>query len=154
GDTDKDSHLELPTVSHTIKQFNATDFKPFVAGIKAGASSVMVGHLNVPAVANSGTPSSLSKEVIQHYLKDSLGFKGLVISDALNMKAVADKYGKTEVVVKAFEAGCDILLYPESVQESIKAIAGKVRSGAISEKEINQRCMKVLMAKFHAYFPI
>ena len=154
GDTDKDSHLELPTVSHTIKQFNATDFKPFVAGIKAGASSVMVGHLNVPALDNSGTPSSLSKKVIQHYLKDSLGFKGLVISDALNMKAVADKYGKTEVVVKAFEAGCDILLYPESVQESIKAIADKVRSGAISEKEINQRCMKVLMAKFHAYFPI
>lgn len=153
GDTDKDSHIELPTVSHTIKQFNATDFKPFVAGIKAGTSSVMVGHLNVPALDNSGTPSSLSKKVIQHYLKDSLGFKGLVISDALNMKAVADKYGKTEVVVKAFEAGCDILLYPESVQESIKAIADKVRSGAISEKEINQRCMKVMMAKFNAYFP-
>lgn len=153
GDTDKDSHYELPTVSHTIKQFNATDFKPFVAGIKAGTSSVMVGHLNVPALDNSGTPSSLSKKVIQHYLKDSLGFKGLVISDALNMKAVADKYGKTEVVVKAFEAGCDILLYPESVEESIKAIADKVRSGAISEKEIDKRCMKVLMAKFHAFFP-
>jgi beta-N-acetylhexosaminidase len=153
GDTDKDSHYELPTVSHSIKQFNATDFKPFVAGIKAGASSVMVGHLNVPAIDNSGTPSSLSKKVIQHYLKDSLGFKGLVISDALNMKAVADKYGKTEVVVKAFEAGCDILLYPESVEESIKAIAAKVRNGEISQKEIDKRCMKVLMAKFHAFFP-
>ena len=91
--------------------------------------------------------------MIQHYLKDSLGFKGLVISDALNMKAVADKYGKVEVVVKAFEAGCDILLYPESVEESIQAIAAKVRNGEISEKEINERCSKVLMAKFHAYFP-
>ncbi len=154
GDTDKDSHFELPTVSHTIQQLNATDFKPFVAGIKAGASSVMVGHLNVPALDNSGTPSSLSKKIIQHYLKDSLGFKGLVISDALNMKAVADKYGKTEVVVKAFEAGCDILLYPESVQESIQAIATKVRNGEISEKEIDRRCRKILMAKFHAYFPV
>ncbi len=153
GDTDKDSHYELPTVSHTIKQFNTTDFKPFVAGIKAGTSSVMVGHLNVPALDSSGTPSSLSKKVIQHYLKDSLGFKGLVISDALNMKAIADQYGKTEAVVKAFEAGCDILLYPESVEESIRAIAAKVRNGEISEKEVSQRCSKVMMAKFHAYFP-
>jgi beta-N-acetylhexosaminidase len=153
GDTDKDSHFELPTVSHTTSVFNAIDFKPFRAGIKAGASTVMIGHLQVPALDNSGTPSSLSKKVIQGYLHDSLGFKGLVISDALNMKAVAEKYGKTEVVVKAFEAGCDILLYPESVSESISAIAQKVQKGAISEKDINARCLKVLKAKYHALHP-
>lgn len=153
GDTDKDSHFELPTVSHTTSIFNAIDFKPFRAGIKAGASTVMIGHLQVPALDNSGTPSSLSKKVIQGYLQDSLGFQGLVISDALNMKAVADKYGKTEVVVKAFEAGCDILLYPESVSESIAAIARKVKKGDISEKEINARCLKVLKAKYHALHP-
>lgn len=152
GDTDKDSHFELPTVSHTKAQFFSTDFPPFKAGIKAGTSSVMIGHLNVPSLDNSGTPSSLSKKVIQGYLQDSLGFKGLVISDALNMKAVADKYGKTEVVVKAFEAGCDILLYPESVSESIDAIVSKVKSGKISEKEINARCLKVLKSKHHAIF--
>lgn len=152
GDTDKDSHFELPTVSHSKEVFFSTDFPPFKAGIKAGTSSVMIGHLNVPSLDNSGTPSSLSKKVIQGYLQDSLGFKGLVISDALNMKAVADKYGKTEVVVKAFEAGCDILLYPESVSESIDAIVNKVKSGKISEKEINARCLKVLKAKHHAIF--
>jgi beta-N-acetylhexosaminidase len=152
GDTDKDSHFELPTVSHTKAHFFSTDFPPFKAGIKAGTSSVMIGHLNVPSLDNSGTPSSLSKKIIQGYLQDSLGFKGLVISDALNMKAVADKYGKTEVVVKAFEAGCDILLYPESVSESIDAIVSKVKSGKISEKEINARCLKVLKAKHHAIF--
>lgn len=152
GDTDKDSHFELPTVSHTKAHFFSTDFPPFKAGIKAGTSSVMIGHLNVPSLDNSGTPSSLSKKIIQGYLQDSLGFKGLVISDALNMKAVADKYGKTEVVVKAFEAGCDILLYPESVSESIDAIVSRVKSGKISEKEINARCLKVLKAKHHAIF--
>lgn len=152
GDTDKDSHFELPTVSHTRADFNKTDFPPFRAGIKAGTSSVMVGHLNVPSLDNSGTPSSLSKKVIRRYLQDSLGFKGLVISDALNMKAVADKYGHTEVVVKAFEAGCDILLYPESVKESIQAIAQKVKKGDIAEKEINSRCLKVLRAKYHVLF--
>lgn len=154
GDTDKDSHYELPTVSHSVKEFGKTDFPPFRAGIKAGTSSVMIGHLNVPALDNSGTPSSLSKKVIQGYLRDSLGFQGLVISDALNMKAVADKYGKTEVVVKAFEAGCDILLYPESVSESIAAIVKKVKQGEISEKEINERCKKVLKAKYHSLYGV
>ena len=152
GDTDKDSHFELPTVSHTKAEFFKTDFPPFLSGINAGTSSVMVGHLNVPSLDNSGTPSSLSKKIIKGYLQDTLGFKGLVISDALNMKAVADKYGQTEVVVKAFEAGCDILLYPESVSESIAAIVSKVKSGKISEKEINERCLKVLKAKHHAIF--
>lgn len=152
GDTDKDSHFELPTVSHSKADFSKLDFPPFRAGIKAGTSTVMVGHLNVPSLDNSGTPSSLSRKVIQGYLQDSLQFKGLVISDALNMKAVADKYGNTEVVVKAFEAGCDILLYPESVKESIEAIAKKVKKGEISEKQINDRCLKVLKAKYHALY--
>lgn len=148
GNTDKDSHLELPTVSESLKELKAIDFLPFKEGIKAGASSVMVGHLNIPALDNSGLPSSLSKRIIQGYLQDSLGFNGLIISDALNMKAVADKYGKIEVVVKAFEAGCDILLFPESVTEAIQAISSKVKSGQLSKLEIDKRCLKVLKEKY------
>ena len=150
GDTDKDSHLELPTVNHTQTQFQAVDFVPFYRTIDEGVSAVMVAHLNVPSLDSSGTPSSLSAKVIKNWLQDSLGFKGLVISDALNMKGVANHYGKTEVVVKAFMAGNDILLFPESVDEAIDAIAQAVKSNRISEKEINQRCKKVLQAKFHA----
>ncbi|MES2587421.1 MAG: glycoside hydrolase family 3 N-terminal domain-containing protein [Bacteroidota bacterium] len=150
GDTDKDSHLELPTVSHSKEQFETIDFLPFEAGIKAGASSVMVGHLNVPNLDNSDVPSSLSKTIIQDYLKKNLNFKGLVISDALNMKAVADKYGKIDVVVKAFEAGNDILLFPENVEDAINAIAKKVQAGEISEADIDERCLKILNAKHHA----
>jgi beta-N-acetylhexosaminidase len=153
GDTDKDSHFELPSVSRTIENFKSVDFKPFEAGIKAGASTVMIAHLNIPALDDSGIPSSLSSKIIKNYLKDSLLFKGLVISDALNMKAVADKYGKIDVVVKAFEAGNDILLYPENIAESIQAIANKVKSGEITEKEIDTRCLKVLKAKYHAFHP-
>lgn len=147
GNTDKDSHLELPTVSQSLKTIEAIDFYPFIEGINAGASAVMIGHLNVPALDDSGLPSSLSKKIIQDVLKGQLGFKGLVISDALNMKAVADKYGKTDVVVKAFEAGCDILLFPESVSDAITAIKQKVNKGEISKKEIDERCMKILLAK-------
>jgi beta-N-acetylhexosaminidase len=147
GDTDKDSHLELPQISKSFKTLDAVDFYPFREGIAAGASTVMVGHLNVPALDSSGTPSSLSKVTIQKYLKEYLGFKGLVISDALNMKAITNKYGKTEAVVKAFEAGCDILLFPESVDDAIKAIAKKVRSGAIKLEDIDERCLKILKKK-------
>lgn len=150
GDTDVDSHLELPIVNNSYAQINAIDFFPFRSGIRAGASSVMIGHLNVPALDPTGTPSSLSALTIQKYLIGELGFKGLVISDALGMKAVADKYGKTEVVVKAFEAGCDILLFPESVGDAIEAIEKKVNEGGISIETINQRCAKVLMAKYKA----
>jgi beta-N-acetylhexosaminidase len=147
GNTDTDSHLELPKVNQSLKTIQAIDFYPFREGIHAGASTVMVAHLNVPALDKSGTPSSLSKRVIKGYLQDTLGFKGLVVSDALNMKAVADRYGKTEVVVRAFEAGCDILLFPESVHDAIEAIAKKVQEGKISKLEIDTRCRKVLLAK-------
>jgi len=150
GDTDTDSHLELPRVNNTYKHIKAIDFVPFVEGIDAGASTVMIAHLSVPALDSTGTPSSLSKPIIHSYLKGELGFKGLVVSDALGMKAVADRYGKTEVVVKAFQAGCDILLMPESVVDAIAAIEAKVKKGEITEEEINIRCKRVLAAKHKA----
>jgi beta-N-acetylhexosaminidase len=150
GDTDKDSHEELPTVNHTLTQFQAVDFVPFERTIRNGVSAVMVAHLNVPALDNSGTPSSLSKKVIKNWLQDTLGFKGLVVSDALNMKGVADHFGKEEVVVKAFLAGNDILLFPESVGGAIDGILQAVREGRVTESEIRERCKKVLMAKHAA----
>ena len=150
GDTDQDSHFQLPTVSHTKEQFEVNDFIPFRSGIAAGTSAVMVAHLNVPALDDSGTPSSLSKKVIREYLRKDLNFKGLVISDALNMKAVSDKYGKAEVVAMAYIAGCDILLYPESISEAIALIKKKVDSGELTMADIDDRCSHVLHAKYKA----
>ncbi|XOV68094.1 MAG: glycoside hydrolase family 3 N-terminal domain-containing protein [Fluviicola sp.] len=150
GDTDTDSHKELPLVNNSYLQIKAIDFVPFQDGIDAGASTVMIAHLNVPSLDSTGTPSSLSKPIIHGYLKGELGYEGLIVSDALGMKGVSNKYGKTEVVVKAFEAGCDILLMPESVVEAIDAIESKVKSGKISEDEINIRCKRILAAKYKA----
>lgn len=150
GDTDTDSHKELPVVNNSYLQIRAIDFVPFQEGINAGASTVMIAHLNVPSLDSTGTPSSLSKPIIHGYLKGELGYDGLVVSDALGMKAVADRYGKTEVVVKAFEAGCDILLMPESVVSAIDAIEAKVKQGVISEEEIDIRCKRILAAKHKA----
>lgn len=150
GDTDMDSHLTLPTVNKSLQELEIIDWTPFKMGRLAGASAVMMAHLNVPALDDSGTPTSLSRKVIQDYLKGKLKFSGLVISDALNMKAVSERYGETEVVVKAFEAGNDILLYPSNIASSIAAIKEKVLSGAIDSVALDERCLKVLKAKYHA----
>lgn len=148
GDTDIDSHLDLPVISNSYAHLNAIDFFPFRSGIRAGASSVMMGHLSVPALDPSGMPSSLSKTIIHDYLKAELGFKGLVISDALGMKGVTRQYGKIDVVVRAFEAGNDILLFPEDVHESMNRIVEMVNLGTISIEEIDNRCRKILIAKY------
>ncbi len=150
GDTDKDSHHDLPLVRLTLKQFEAINFLPFVRSIQAGVSSVMVAHLETPALDSLTKASSLSSIVIKDILQGNLQFEGLVISDALNMKAVSDRFGKKEVVVRAFLAGNDILLFPESIGDAIAAIAQEVEKGTISEKELNARCKKVLKAKYWA----
>ncbi len=150
GDTDKDSHHDLPLVRLTMKQFEAINFLPFVRSIQAGVSSVMVAHLETPALDSVSKASSLSSIVIKDILQGNLNFEGLVISDALNMKAVANQYEKSEVVVRAFLAGNDILLFPESIGEAIAAISKEVESGKITEKELNARCKKILKAKYWA----
>jgi beta-N-acetylhexosaminidase len=148
GDTDKDSHLELPTVSRSLADLEKVDLMPFQKGIASGAGSVMIAHLNVPALDKSGTPSSLSSIIIKNELIGKMHFEGLVFSDALNMKGVADAYGKDEVAVKAFEAGCDVLLCPQDVSSAIRKIADKVKEGKLSKTEIEQRCLKILRNKY------
>ncbi len=148
GNTDKDSHLELPTISQTEDLIISEELPPFEAGMNAGAPATMIAHLRIPTIDDSGIPMSLSKEAIKVLLKGKMNYKGLVVSDALNMKAVSDLYGKTDVVVKAFEAGCDILLYPESVKDAIAAIKNKVLNGEIKSEEIDERCKRILVAKY------
>lgn len=147
GDTDVDSHKGLPVISHTQDEVMLHDVMPFKFGFNKGLPSVMIAHLSIPSLDKSGTPASLSKVIVTDILKKQLNYKGLIISDALNMKGVADHYGKTEVVVKAFKAGIDILLFPESVEEAIAAIEAEVKKGKISEADIDARCLKLLKAK-------
>ena len=88
--------------------------------------------------------------MIQTYLRKELNFKGLVISDALNMKAITNKYGKSEAVAMAYAAGCDVLLYPESIEDAIDLIVKKVKSGDLDRKTVDERCANVLRAKYKA----
>ena len=149
GDTGKDSHKTLPVVPFSRERLDTFELYPFQQMIKAGVSTVMTAHLYVPAL--DSTPhlaSSLSKPIVTGILKDSLGFKGLIISDALNMKGVTKYFPPGVVEVKALVAGNDILEFVQDVPLAIKKIRKAVAKGLISWNEINQHCKKVLAAKY------
>ncbi|MAN04498.1 MAG: beta-N-acetylglucosaminidase [Owenweeksia sp.] len=147
GDTDSDSHKTLPTVSHNMERLNSVELKPYGGLINKGLGSVMVAHLNVPALDNTGTPTSLSKKVITDHLKQQMGFTGLVFTDALNMKGVADLYPPGEVDVRALLAGNDVLLFSEDVKTAKEKIRDALKAGRITEEEINDRVYRILLTK-------
>lgn len=153
GDTDQDSHKTLPVVNKSKQALERFDWVPYKMGRLSGASAVMMAHLSVPSLDSSGTPASLSERIIQDVLKGELKFDGLVISDALNMRAVSKQYGRSEVAVKAYLAGNDILLYPEEIEKSIQLIVDAVNEGIISEEVITAKCQKILRAKHYSMFP-
>ncbi len=148
GDTDSDSHKTLPTVKSSRERLDTLELYPFKQLIAQGLGSMMVAHLFIPALDTTpNQASTLSKKVVSDLLKDTLAFKGLVFTDALNMKGVSKFYKPGEVDVKALIAGNDVLLFPENVPTAIKQIKLAIDSGTISQGEIDKRCMKILLAK-------
>lgn len=149
GDTETDSHYDLPIINHTKGYIDSIDSYPFRYSIEKGASMIMIGHLNIPSlIPEKKLPSSLSKEIITEYLKKEIGFKGLVITDALNMKGVTNNYVDGEAEVRALIAGVDILLMPKNEFKAVKAILNAVEEKRISKKEIEDKCRKVLELKY------
>ena len=147
GDTDTDSHKTLPVVTHNRDRLERVDFVPFRRYIEGGLSGVMVGHLDVPALDHSGTPASLSKKVVTDVLRGELGFKGLVFTDAMEMKGARDPNGRNKYVA-AFDAGVDIILAPRSPAEAVTAIMGAVSNGTVSASEVEKRCKLILKYKY------
>jgi beta-N-acetylhexosaminidase len=148
GDTDADSHKTLPTVNSSKERMDTLELHPFKYLISQGISSMMVAHLNIPAYDTAkNTPSTLSKPIITGLLKEQLGFKGLVFTDALNMKGVSKYYDSGVLEVKALIAGNDVLLYPEDVPRSIVEIKKAIERGELTKDQIDERCRKVLMVK-------
>ena len=159
GDTDADSHLALPLVKHPISRLDSIELFPFRKLINSGIASVMVAHLKVPALEkDTSIASSLSSSIIKGYLMDSLGFKGLVFTDALNMKGVAAFHKPVELNYMAYKAGNDILTCPEKITESIDFIESEVAKGNFPIEEVNRKCEKILRSKYqvglNSYKPI
>jgi len=149
GDTETDSHETLPTINFDSKRIDSVEMYPYKRLIKDGISSIMVAHLNVPSLeTRSDYPSSLSNHIISDILKDSLGFKGLVISDALTMKGAADFAESGEIDLAAFMAGNDILLMSEDPKIGINKIMDAYYEGKISEERLEHSVKKILKAKY------
>lgn len=126
GDTETDSHIKLPKIKKDIKSLSKTDLVPFKNAVKAGVKMIMMGHLNVPALDPSGIPASLSQKA-GSYLRSKLGFKGIVITDALNMGGIG-RYSEEEASLMALNAGVDILLHPTD-PENVVSFLGKKYAG-------------------------
>lgn len=149
GDTEIDSHKSLPTISHDRNFIDSVDMYPFRYNIKQGVWGVMVGHLNVPAMNNEyNYPACINPEIIQNYLIENLGFKGLVFTDAMNMKGLTNDYPDGQAQVLALKAGVDILLMPNNTDQAMNAILRAVETGNLSEKTIREKCKKVLRWKY------
>ncbi len=148
GDVNTDSHFDLPLITKSAAAFDSLEFYPFKILFKNGVGSAMVAHLNVPALDSTGTPASISYRIATNYLQDTLGFDGLVFSDALNMKGVAKYYKPGTVDSLAFLAGCDILVFSEDASKGVEKIKASVDSGCISLYELELRVKKVLAYKY------
>ena len=149
GDVSTDSHFDLPIITKPVETFDTLEFYPFKILFKNGVGSAMVAHLNVPALdPDSGSVASVSKRIATGWLRDSLGFDGLVFSDALNMKGVSKYHKPGTVDSMAFMAGCDILVFSEDAGKGIEKIKMALDSGVISPLEMEARVKKVLAYKY------
>jgi beta-glucosidase-like glycosyl hydrolase/CubicO group peptidase (beta-lactamase class C family) len=151
GDTATDSHKALPIINSTREQLDSIELYPFKRAIESGLSSTMIAHLDVPSLENrEGYPSSLSNDIVYQLLQNEMGFKGLVFTDALNMKAVSQFAPDGEVELQAFLAGNDMLLMPENVLKAKEKLIEAYNTGVISEARLAHSVKKILMAKYKA----
>ncbi len=150
GDTNTDSHLDLPVVSHNLQRLNDVELAPFKALMDQGIGGVMVAHLYVPALEKEkGIPASVSKSIITGLLKEKYGYKGLIITDALNMGAVAKRYKPGELDALAFKAGNDIMLFSEGVKEGKRLIQEAIDRNEISQSRVEESVKKILLTKYY-----
>jgi len=159
GDTATDSHKSLPIIDFTRSRLDSIELYPYKKLINAGLSSVMVAHLEVPALElKKKLPSSLSEQIITAILKEEMGFKGLVFTDALNMEGVANTGRNGDVELNAFLAGNDMLLMPTEVVKAKEKLAKAYKRGRVSEERLASSVKKILMSKYkvglHKYRPI
>ena len=147
GATATDSHQDLPVINKTEEELLNNDLIPYQEAIKNNADMIMISHLALPKITKDYTPASLSYEIITNLLKKKLGFKGLVVTDALNMQALTKNYSEKEILIKAINAGADLLLMPEDPVNAVKIIKEAVNGGLISEERINESVEKILSLK-------
>ena len=148
GSSTQDTHNGLASTDRTAEEFRANEFAVFQAAIDEGADMIMVSHMSAPALAGDGTPCSLSEAVVTGILRNELGFKGVIITDALNMSAISEYYTSEQAAVNALRAGCDMLLMPENFEEAYNGVLKAVQDGVISEERIDDALRRIYRIKY------
>ncbi len=149
GDTNVDSHHDLPVISHDRNRLDSVEMFPFRVLAQHGIQSMMIAHLHVPAIDDQANqPTTLSKNAVSDILRDQIGFDGLIFTDALGMQGVAKHHKAGEVEAKALVAGNDIMLLPQDVPAAFKEINRYIKEGKLDINDINRRVKKVLRAKY------
>ena len=143
-----DSHQGLPVLEHSRERLDNVELAPFRALIDEGVEMVMTGHLSVPVLDPSGRPASVSRPICD-FLRDSLHFQGVIVTDGMGMKGVTDYFGGDQVAacVAAYEAGADLILALKQTSEVIDAITARVESGEFPLEELDEKVLRVLRLK-------
>ena len=147
GDTSTDSHFDLPRLNAPRERIDAVEFAPFRAAIAHNVDAIMTGHVAVPALDPDGPPATVSKKILTGILREELGFKGLVVTDAMDMAGLSKQIGKGEAAVRAIEAGADVLLMPPDPEIAIRAIMAAIKAGRIKAAQIDRSAQRVMEAK-------
>jgi beta-N-acetylhexosaminidase len=147
GDTGVNSHLALPVVTVSRSRLDTVELVPFRAAVNGGVGAIMSFHGAMPALDSSNVPGTLSPKVLTALLRRELGFKGIIISDAMDMRGVLDQYGSDEATKRAIYAGIDVLIQPLDVSQTIDAVVAGVREGRYTEARLDSSVRRVLEAK-------
>ncbi len=147
GDTAEDSHMQLAKLDQPKERIESVELVPFRAAVEHGVDSIMTAHMTVPAFEPQPIPATVSQNVLTGLLRDELGFKGLIVTDAMEMQGIASLYSPGEAAVRAIEAGADVLLMPTDPGVCIRALMAAVNSGRISRQRIDASAAKVMLAK-------
>lgn len=147
GSSSSDSHYGTAVVENDLEKLKKVDFVPFEAGIKAKADFIMVSHISLPNVVGDYTPASLSKVIMTDILRNDLKYKGIIITDAFNMKAVTNNYSSKDAVIKALKSGADIVLMPSNFSNAYNGLLNEVKNGKIKESFIDKKVKRILKTK-------
>lgn len=148
GSSKGDTHIENVNIDSSIAALRKVDFVPFEKGIKAGADFVMVSHISVSRVTETAQPASMSELIMKTILREELGFEGVIITDAMDMASITDKYTPDEAAIGAFSAGADIVLMPTDFEEAYQAVLSAVESGEIGMDRLDESVQRILTVKF------
>lgn len=147
GDTNEDSHVKLPIVYKTKEQLYQRELIPFKAAVQDNASMIMVAHIALPKITGNYTPATLSKDIVGGILRDELNYKGVVITDSIEMKALTDNYTLKQICNLSINSGVDIILMPEDPLLAVANIKELVFEGSITEERIDESVKRILLLK-------